>query len=117
MSFDSMKQPQDPPHFRLKVVSPEPPVTLNVEECADEELIKLGQEVKRLEQCFSNVFAISSTNSGFESLIKREFPPNTLARRFLDVAKAKSWIRPWSDSWMKQRSSTKGDDRRRDRQH
>ena len=54
----------------------------------DKELIKLGEEVERLEKEFSAELANAKTSAARAALVQQKLPSNVLASRFLDLARA-----------------------------
>jgi peroxiredoxin len=85
VSFQPLDRDQDPLDWRLKFETPEPPKVLNTE---DKELIKLGEEVERLEKEFSAELAQAKTSAARAALVRQKLPSNVLASRFLDLATA-----------------------------
>jgi len=88
MMFDNLNQNQDPLDFHLKLETPEPPAPLKVVTAQDKELIKLGEEVERLQKEFSKEWDDHPSPAKQLALYREKHPANLLANRFLELAAA-----------------------------
>jgi hypothetical protein len=88
VSFEPLDRDQDPLNVRLEVETLEPPVPPKPVTAEDQELIKLGEEVERLEKEFFAELANAKTSDARTALFQQKLPSNLLANRFLDLARA-----------------------------
>jgi len=78
VAFEPLDQDQDPLDFRLKFETP----------AEDKELIKLGEEVERLQKEFSKERDDHPSPAKQLALYREKHPANVLANRFLELAAA-----------------------------
>jgi RNA polymerase sigma factor (sigma-70 family) len=88
VAFEPLEQDQDPLDFQLKLETPEPPPAPKVATAEDNELIKLGEEVERLQKEFSQGMKENPSAAQQMALYREKFPANVLANRFLELAVA-----------------------------
>jgi peroxiredoxin len=85
IKFAPMEQDQDPLDFLLRAEARPAPKILTAE---DKELIKLGEEVDRLQKEFSKEWNNRLSPARQVVLFREKFPANVLANRFLVFAEA-----------------------------
>jgi peroxiredoxin len=88
VSFEPLTRDQEPLDFRLKIETPEPPAPPKVDTEPEKQLIKMGEELERLNQELSKVLAGGKAGAEQVELIKQNLPLNLLAGRLLDLARA-----------------------------
>ncbi len=88
MMFDNLNQDQDPLDFHMKLETPAPPDPPKAGTAEDKELIKLGEEVDRLQKEFSKEWDDRPSPAKQRALYREKHPANVLANRFLKLAAA-----------------------------